>query len=103
MIRFAPLATAILSLTAFAPATAMAQPSGYYAATAAQTPAKASFVTHGITWKCQDGVCAAPRSQSQAKLMCERAASRIGALSAFSAGGKPFDAAALEACNARVK
>lgn len=100
MIRFAPLAA--LSLVTFAPA-AFAQSGGYYAATALEAPKKASFVTQNTVWKCRDSVCFAPRTLSQDKVMCERAAARIGALSAFSVGGTAFDAAALAACNARAR
>ncbi|MCP3729764.1 hypothetical protein M9978_04910 [Sphingomonas sp. MG17] len=103
MIRFAPLAAAAMSLVALAPAAAVAQSSGYYAATALEAPKKASFVTQNTIWKCKDGVCVAPRSPSQDKVMCERAVDRIGTLSAFSVGGAAFDAATLEACNARAR
>lgn len=103
MTRFAPLAAATLSLVALTPAAALAQSGGYYAATAVAAPKKTSFITQNTIWKCQDGVCTAPKSPSQAKVMCERAVARIGALSAFSVGGTAFDAAALEACNARAR
>lgn len=103
MIRFAPLATAVLSLAALAPVAGAAQSGGYYTATALEAPKKASFVTQNTVWKCKDSVCTAPRTPSTDKLMCERAASRIGALSSFSVGSTAFDAAALEACNARAK
>jgi hypothetical protein len=102
MVRFAPFATVALSLVALSPAAALAQSGGYYAATAAQAPKKTSFITQNTVWKCKDGVCTAPRTPAQDKLMCERAVARIGQLSAFSVGGTPFDAAALEACNARA-
>lgn len=103
MVRFTSFAAAALSLVSLAPIGALAQSSGYYAATAVQAPQKASFVTQNTVWKCKDGVCSAPRTPSTDKVMCERAAARIGALSAFSVGGTAFDAAALEACNARAK
>ena len=97
------LALAALSLAALAPSPALAQGGGYYVATAVDAPAKAGFITQSTVWKCKDGSCAAPRTPSQDKVMCQRAAQRIGALSAFTAGGVPFDAAALEACNASAK
>ncbi len=101
MARFAPLAAA-LSLVALVPAAA-AQSGSYYTATALAAPEKAGFVTQNTVWKCKGSVCTAPRTPSTNKIMCERAAGRIGALSAFSAGGTAFDAAALEACNARAR
>lgn len=103
MTRFASLAAAALTLTALSPVAASAQSSGHYAATAVEAPKRASFVTSNTIWKCKDGVCVAPKAASQDKVMCERAVSRLGALSAFSVGGTAFDAAALEACNARAK
>lgn len=103
MNRFAPLAAAALSLVALSPAAALAQGSGYYSATAAVAPKKASFVTASTVWKCKDGVCTAPKAPTPDKVMCERAVTRIGALSSFSVGGTAFDATALEACNARAK
>lgn len=103
MNRLAPLAAAALSLAAFSPAAALAQSGGYYAATAAEAPKKSSFVTQNTIWKCKDGVCTAPKSTSQDKVMCERAAQRVGTLSAFTAGGAAFDAEALAACNARAR
>lgn len=103
MTRFASLAAAALSLVALTPAAALAQSGGYYAATAATAPKKASFITANTVWKCKDAVCTAPKTPTQDKVMCERAVTRIGALASFSVGGTPFDAAALEACNARAK
>ena len=103
MIRLAPLATAALSLAALSPVAAFAQSGGHYAATAVEAPKKASFITQNTIWKCKDGVCTAPKTPTQDKVMCERAVQRIGALSAFSAGGTAFDAEALAACNARAK
>lgn len=102
MLRIAFVA-ATLSMAALTSPIMAAQVSGHYVATAMDAPQKASFVTHNTVWKCKDGVCAAPRTQAQDKVMCQRAAQRIGNLSAFTAGGTPFDAAALAACNASVK
>lgn len=103
MFRFAPIAATALSLATLAAAPAFAQSGGYYTATAAETPKKASFITQNTVWKCKDNVCFAPRTPTQDKVMCERAVTRIGALSAFSVGGVAFDADALAACNARAK
>ncbi|MEO7170925.1 MAG: hypothetical protein ABIY39_11180 [Sphingomonas sp.] len=103
MFRFASFAASVVALAMVTPTVASAQSGGHYVATSAGTPARTSFVTQNTVWKCKDGVCTAPRTPAQDRVMCERAASRIGALSAFSVGGVPFDAAALEACNARVK
>ena len=103
MIRLAPLAAVALSLAAFMPTAALAQGSGHYAATAVDAPKRASFVTQNTIWKCKDGVCIAPKTATQDKVMCERAVQRSGTLSAFSGGGAAFDAEALAACNARAK
>ena len=103
MTRLVSLAAAALSVAALMPAAALAQSGGYYAATAVDAPKKASFVTQNTVWKCKEGVCSAPKTPTQDKVMCERAVQRIGALSAFTVGGTAFDAEALAACNARAK
>lgn len=102
MIRFNPFFVAAFSLVALAPIAA-AQSGGYYAATTVEAPKKASFVTQNTMWKCKDSICTAPKTPTQDKVMCERAVQRVGPLSAFAAGGVAFDAATLEACNARVR
>lgn len=103
MTRLVSLAAAALSVAAIMPAAALAQSGGHYSATAVEAPKKASFITQNTIWKCKDGVCSAPKTTTQDKVMCERAVQRIGTLSSFSAGGTPFDAEALAACNARAK
>ena len=103
MTRFVSLAAAALSVAAMVPAAAFAQSGGYYSAPAVEAAKRASFVTQNTIWKCKDGVCSAPKTPTQDKVMCERAVQRIGALSAFSVGGTAFDAEALPACHARAK
>lgn len=101
MIRFAPIAAAALCAATLA-SPALAQ-SGHYTATPATAPSKDSFITQTTVWKCKDGVCAAPKSTMNDKVMCERVVKAVGALTAFSVGGIPFTAEALAACNARAK
>jgi len=101
MTRLVSLAAAALSLAAIMPA--HAQSGAHYAATAVEAPGKSSFVTQNTIWKCKEAVCTAPRAASQDKVVCERVVRNVGALSAFTAGGTAFDAAALAACNARAK
>ncbi|MEG3180951.1 CC_3452 family protein [Sphingomonas sp. LT1P40] len=102
MTRLASLAAAALTAAAFMPIAAFAQSGGYYSATAVEAPKKASFITQNTVWKCKDGTCTAPKTPMQDKVLCERVVQRVGALSAFTVGGTPFDAAALTACNARA-
>lgn len=103
MIRLAPLAAAAMTLATFAAAPAVAQVSGHYTATPAEAPKRASFITQNIIWKCQDGSCAAKKSTMSDKVMCERVAMRVGALTSFAVAGTAFDAEALADCNARAK
>jgi hypothetical protein len=100
MIRLAPIA-ASLTLAMLTPATA--QTGAHFVATPVEAPTRASFVTQNTLWKCAGNVCVAPKAPTKDKVMCERAVQRLGALSAFTVAGTPFDAQALAACNARAK
>ncbi|PKP91912.1 MAG: hypothetical protein CVT77_10615 [Alphaproteobacteria bacterium HGW-Alphaproteobacteria-16] len=103
MIRLAPLAAAAMTLATLVAAPALAQVTGHYTATPAEAPKKASFITQNTVWKCQHGNCAAKKSTMTDKVMCERVAMRVGALTSFTVAGAEFDAEALAACNARAK
>jgi len=102
MLRYAAFVAVALAPIATAPAAAQA-PTGYYVATPATAPEAASLVTRTTVWKCADGVCAAPKSDSRDAIMCELVVKQVGALSSFAAGGAAFDADALAKCNARAK
>ena len=99
----AAAATSAALFTATATPARAAGASDYYRAVPVAAPKRASVVTRGTLWKCQDGTCMAPRGSSRDAVVCELAVQRLGALSAFHANGSTFDAAALERCNARAK
>ena len=96
----AALATSLLVLGATA---SHAQSSSYYIATPAATPAKTSFVTRETVWTWRDAAYTARRGDSRDAIQCELVARQAGKLTAFTAGGAAFDAAALDKCNAKAR
>ena len=104
MTRYLTVAAAAAAALVFTPAAGMAQSAhGYYSATPATAPAKATLVTRSTLWKCDGGVCLAPKATSRDEIMCELVVREVGALTAFSANGQNFDADALAKCNTRAK
>ncbi|MCW3837170.1 hypothetical protein ACFQ1E_14680 [Sphingomonas canadensis] len=104
MTRFFSVAAVAAAALAFTPAAGIAQTArGYYAATPATTPEKASLVTRTTVWKCGEGVCVASKATSRDAIMCELVARELGELTAFSVQGVAFDADALAKCNARAR
>lgn len=104
MARFSSVAAIAAAALALAPSAGFAQtPRGYYTATPATAPTKASLVTRSVVWNCEAGTCAAKKSDSRDGIMCEVVVKELGKLNSFSAGGKEFDADALAKCNARAK
>lgn len=96
----AAAATSLLLLSATA---GHAAPRGYYVATAAQAPEKASFVTRNTIWSCDGTTCTAAKAAERSAFVCERIAGELGPLTAFAAAGKPFDADALARCNKKAE
>lgn len=105
MFRIVSIAAALATSTMLLGATAgHAQPVGaYYAAVPAAVPAKASFVSHETVWTWRDNAYVARRGDSRDAIQCELVAKQAGKLTAFSAGGAAFDAAALDKCNAKAR
>ena len=105
MIRFHAVAAAAAATLALIPAASFAQaaPRGYYAATPATAPEKASLITRSTLWKCGGGVCTAAKANARDNIMCELVARELGELSAFRANGSDFDAEALAKCNAKAR
>ncbi len=91
-----------LTLTALATAVPAAA-NTYYTARPTAEPQRARLVTRGTVWRCDAGVCTAPRGEDRDAVACELAAKGIGELASFSAGGAAFDAEALARCNARAR
>lgn len=104
MKNFLSLAAAVLTSVMLLSSTAgYAQTGGYYSATPATAPAKASVITSGTLWKCADGVCVAKKAPSRDLIMCQMVAQRVGTLTAFAVAGQPIEADALAKCNARAQ
>ena len=76
---------------------------GYYAATPAAQPTKASLMTHATPWRLQNGAYIADRAPERAEVLCQLVARDVGQLSGFTAGGAGFDADALAQCNAHAR
>ena len=82
--------------------TAHAQ-SGYYVATPAAAPAKSTLVTNSTPWQRQGNAYVAARAPERDTVLCDLVARNTGALSAFTVGGRAYDADALAKCNAHAK
>ena len=96
----ATIAAATLTLLGAMPALAQG---GYYQATPKAEVAKTSFITRSALWKCADGVCTAGKVSERDAVLCEVVARKVGALSAFSAGGTAYSEESLAKCNAKAK
>ena len=94
MIRPLALAVAVLAAT---PALA-----SHYRAEPETQPAKARFVARHNVWNCAAGSCVSDRSAARPAIVCATLVREVGALRSFSVENRPFEAAALEACNRRA-
>ncbi|WP_404336269.1 CC_3452 family protein [Sphingomonas sp. MMS12-HWE2-04] len=104
MTGFRAVAAAAAATLALIPAASFAQPvRGYYAATPATAPEKASLVTRSTVWKCGDGVCTAAKANARDNIVCELVAREVGTLTAFRANGADFDTDALAKCNTKAR
>ena len=98
-----PFARPLVTSLVLAAASAGAAPTGYYIATPAAAPAKASLMTRDTPWRLEGATYVADRAPERAEVLCQLVAARVGQLGAFSAGGTAFDADKLAACNAHAK
>jgi hypothetical protein len=96
------LSAVVISAATLAAAGVQAQTSGYYVATPAAKPVKARIMTRSTPWMLQGDSFVAARAPEREATLCQLVANNVGALSSFSAGGKAFDAAALDKCNAKA-
>jgi hypothetical protein len=97
------VSSALFALLAFAAAAPASAAGVHYRAQPAAVPADARLIVRDIVWRCGDGGCTAPRNGSRAEIVCASLARELGTLASFSAGGRSFDAAALENCNRRAR
>lgn len=65
--------------------------------------AEARLVVRDTVFRCGEAGCAAARGSTRPEIVCSVLAQEVGALASFSAGGRDFDAAALERCNRRAR
>ena len=75
----------------------------HFRAEPATVPGEARLVIRDTVFRCAAAACVAPRASSRAELICAALAREVGALRSFSANGRSFDAAELEACNRRAR
>ncbi len=99
----AVISAIVASAATLAAAGVQAQPAGaYYVATPAAAPTKARLITRSTAWHVENGALVAARAPERDAILCQLLARDVGGLTAFSAGGKTFDAAQLGACNAKA-
>ncbi len=99
----AVISAIVASAATLAAAGVQAQSTGaYYVATPAAAPAKARLITRSTAWHVQNGALVASRAPERDAILCQLLARDVGGLTAFTAGGKTFDAAQLNACNAKA-
>lgn len=67
------------------------------------TRSAAKLPLGGVVWRCTDTGCVAGPANSRPETVCTAFVRKMGAVSAFTADGRMFDADALEKCNARAK
>lgn len=93
--------TLVTALVGVAPACAQAP--GYYIATPAQAPTRATLVTRETPWTSNGTAYVAARAPERDTALCDAVARQAGALTAFMVAGKAYDADALAKCNAHAK
>jgi len=106
MTRFSQIAAALVgTVMLLSPIAGQAQApaDGYYTAIPVAKPTKTSLITHSTVWKWNDSAFVANKAPERGNIVCELIVQRVGALTAFTAGGQAFDADALAKCNARAK
>ncbi|WP_174279250.1 CC_3452 family protein [Sphingomonas bacterium] len=96
-------ATIVLATALVGPAPARAQTAGYYTATPAQPPARATLVTRETPWTKVGASYVAARAPERDTALCDAIARQTGALTSFTVAGKAYDADALAKCNAHAR
>lgn len=104
MIRILSVAAALAASFTLLGATAShAQgAAAHYVATPASTPTKAKLMTRSTPWRLAGNAFVAARAPERDMVLCQLVAKDVGRLSGFSVGGEPYDAAALDKCNAKA-
>ncbi len=98
------LFAAIFAAVAFAAAAGPAMASQvHFRAQPIAPAAEARLVVRDTIFRCGDSGCAAARGSTRPEIICSVLAREVGQLASFSAGGRSFDADALEVCNRRAR
>ncbi len=101
---FAAFAAFSTLLTFTAAATpAFAAPAPAYRLVPVAVSAADTVIVRDMLWKCGSSGCTASQANSRPAIVCAQAARKVGKLSSFAVSGVEFDAAALDACNAKAK
>ena len=98
---FAAFSTLLMFTAAATPAFAAPAPA-YRLVPVAAAPAD-QVIVRDMLWKCGPNGCTAAQANSRPAIVCAQAARKVGKLTSFAVSGVEFDAAALEACNAKAK
>ena len=95
MLRPLLLSLALVSTPALAAGDFEAQP--------VTRPAHDRFVAGDNIWRCSEAGCWSARNGARPALVCWALVRAVGPLRSFSADGRAFDAASLEACHRRAR
>lgn len=94
---------ALAAATAGAAAPARAPGEAHFRAHPATASTAQRLVVRDTVFRCGVDGCVAPRGTSRPELVCSALAREVGTVASFIAGGRSFDAAALETCNRRAR
>lgn len=75
---------------------------GYYTATPIAKPAKERLMTRATPWRLQGNTFVAAQAPERDTTLCTLVARDVGGLASFTVGGKSYDAAQLDKCNAKA-
>jgi hypothetical protein len=93
----------VLATAAAAAAPARAPGEAHFRAHPATASTAQRLVVRDTVFRCGVDGCVAPRGTSRPELVCSALAREVGTVASFIAGGRSFDAAALETCNRRAR
>jgi hypothetical protein len=91
------------SVLLFAAPQAHAGNAPYYKAELAQPATAQKQLLRGVFVNCDGANCRAPQAGTAPKNMCITISRELGAVTAFSAGNRVFDATEIAACNEKTK
>jgi hypothetical protein len=93
----------ILAAVLLASTTAFASSAHFVATLAQPLSTKKDIIASGNIWQCEGSTCTLTSHPQDADSMraCHQLQLQVGALTAYGAEGKPFDADKLAKCNAR--